>query len=191
VRHQRGSRAPLEGQGPRAERRGRTGEDKPRDLGDLEGQPGDEDRTDDEDDLVEHRLDRERRVELAALGDGVGPASPNHAARLRRRETGDGGADVRQRGGPGRLDRDQRQRDPEGVDRPDEPQDLRLADPVGKATLERAERCSGKDVRGRDDAGATVRVGPLGDQQHKAEARHRQRQSRPQCREGEQGSTRS
>ena len=121
------------------------------------GQRGHQGRADDEDHLVDHRLEGEGGEEVALVLDQVRPAGPHGGADLGQPGTGHGGEQVRPRRRPPRLDGGHHPDQPEGEEARRHRQHPALAEPVDEPRLEDRERRVRDEERRGDGAGQSRR----------------------------------
>jgi hypothetical protein len=151
---------------------------------DQRGDEGDQRWADDEDDLVDHRLEREGGLPPIGV-QGIGPAGPHDGADVRAAAAGETGE---QEPGPLRRPEDDggNERDAEDqIARERDPQDDALPAPVHRAGPLRADQGAHQRQRAGDGAGEPVAAGRVLDEQDGAEAEDRHGQPRQPPGQGE------
>ncbi len=152
----------------------------------LGGEDGGDRRADDEDRLVDHRLQRIGGLHLDRLpGQHERPASPDRRPDRGVRRTGHRGTQVGQPGRTARLDGPDQAADPRGEQGGDDREHPGLAEVVEHAPLHDGAETVGDGVRRGEAAGEAVRAAEAGHQQHDPEGVDRDRQPRHERRQAE------
>jgi ferrochelatase len=165
-----GLRPALPGQGEAPDQAGehRQPEARPRVPG--RGQHRGDGRADDEDRLVDHRLQRIGGLHLGRVaGQHVGPAGAHARPDRRVRRSGDRSRRERDGVGPPRLQARDEDDDRGGEDRGGDREHPRLAEPVEQPPLHDGQQPIGHGVRRGQRAGEPVGPGEAGGEQHDAE----------------------